>query len=84
MKLLVALGYISCFRLIVNLLNNLVEVCGTVELTRLERRFVVFNDLRDAIDSRIEDITVEGEAMRASVPKRLDRSSESIEVDHLV
>ena len=84
MKLLVALGYISCFRLIVNLFNNLIEVCGTVKLTRLERRFVVFNDLWDAIDSRVEDVTVEGEAMRASVSKRLNRSSESIEIDHLV
>ena len=63
MKLLVALGYISCFRLIVNLLNDLVEVCGTVELTRLERRFVVIDDLRDTIDSRIEDVTVEGKTV---------------------
>ena len=66
------------------LVDNVSEVGGAVEFAVLKGALVTIDNCRDAIDSGVEDIAVEGEAVRASVAVRRHSATETIQVDHLV
>ena len=56
----------------------------TVEVTRAQRRLIVIDHRLDTVDAGVEDIAVEGEAVRASVAVWRHSATETIQVDHLV
>ena len=66
------------------LVDNVSEVGGAVEFAVVKGALVTIDNCRDAIDSRVEDVAVEGEAVRSSVAVRRHSATETIQVDHLV
>lgn len=83
-ELLSVLRYIGRLGVCIGLLENLAEVGWAVKRTRVEGGLVVRNHLLNAVDARIKDITVKGEAMRGALVERRDRSAKAVQVDHLV
>ena len=84
MELLVHLGDLLRGRVAVHLIDDLGEVSRAVQLAVSECLLIALDDLLDTIDTWIEDITIECEAVRASIIIRWDRTAKSIQVDHLV
>lgn len=60
------------------------EMCRSIKLDRLQRLFVMLDDLVDSIYSRVKDIAIESETVRSSLVVGWDRAAESVQVDHLV
>ena len=56
----------------------------TIRFAVVKGALVTIDNCRDAIDSRVEDVAVEGEAVRSSVAVRRHSATETIQVDHLV
>ena len=56
----------------------------TVEVTRAQRRLIVIDHRLDTVDAGVEDIAVEGEAVRRTIVEGWNRSAEAVQVDHLV
>ena len=56
----------------------------TVEVTRAKRRLVVIDHRLDAVDARVEDIAVQGEAVRRTIVEGWNGSAKAVQIDHLV
>lgn len=69
---------------VVHLVDNISKVGGSVEIAVLECPLVAIDNLRDAVDSRAENITVEGEAVRCAVSIGRHCATETVQVDKLV
>ena len=81
---MIHLGDLERFDVVIGFINDISEVSRAVQLAVSECLLIALNDLLDTIDTWIEDITIEREAVRASIIIRWDRTAKSIQVDHLV
>ena len=81
---MIHLGDLERFDVVIGFINDISEVSRAVQLAVSECLLIALNDLLDTIDTWIEDITIECEAVRASIIIRWDRTAKSIQVDHLV
>ena len=60
------------------------EMCRSIKLDRLQRLFVMLDNLVNSIYSRVKDIAIESETVRSSLVVGWDCAAESVQVDHLV
>ena len=81
---MIHLSDLERFDIVIGLINNIGEVCRTVELAVLEGLLIALNDLFDSIDTWVEDITIECKAVGASVIVGRDGATKPIQVDHFV
>ena len=63
MEDLVVIGHIRRLRLVVEFAQDLVEVSRSIEVDSLQSIAVILDDLLDSIDSWVENVTVQGEAV---------------------
>ena len=63
MEDLVVIGHISRLRLVVEFAQDLVEVSRSIEVDSLQSIAVILDNLLDSIDSWVENVTVQGEAV---------------------
>lgn len=83
-ELLVILADVSLLGHAVELIKDLREVGRPVQVDVLNGFLVVFNNFWDPVDPRIEDVAIEGEAVRCTVTVGWDCGAEPIQVDVLV
>lgn len=66
------------------LVQHWVEMSWPVQIARIQSMPVVRHHSFDAVDSRVEDITIQGKAVGRSLRKGRDSSTKAVKVDHLV
>ena len=81
---MIHLSDLERFDVVIGFINDIGEVSRAVQLAVSEGLLIALNDLLDTIDTWVEDITIECEAVGASVIIRWDGAAKSIQVDHLV
>ena len=69
---------------LVDLVDDFSEVGRSIQLAIVDSALVALNDFVDAVDTWVEDITVEGETVTATVSVRRNRATKSVQVDLLV
>jgi len=84
MEDLVVIGHICRLRLVVKFAQDLVEVSRSIEVDSLQSIAVILDDLLDSIDSWVENVTVQGEAVWGFLIYRWNVASKAIKIDHLV
>ena len=84
MELLVHLvDWLTCY-ILIHFIDDLGKVGRSVQLALVYCILVAFDHLWDAINTRVEDITVEGEAVGASIIIGRNGAAESVQIDLLV
>lgn len=83
MELLIVLGHLLLFNHKVEFLHDWAEIGWSIELWILESFHVILFDFFQAIDSWIEDVTVEGETVR-SLRLRRNHGTKAVKIYHLV
>ena len=81
---MIHLSDLERFDVVIGFINDIGEVSWAVQLAVGKGLLIALNDLLDTIDTWVEDITIECEAVGASVIIRWDGATKSIQVDHLV
>jgi len=84
MELLVVLSDIRRADVVVTFANDLGEVGWSIKLASVKRSLIAVDNFLDTTDTRVEDVTIEGETVRSSVGVGRDSSAETIEVDLLI
>jgi len=83
-ELLSVLAHRLSLSIVINGLEDLREVSWPVKIDVLDGILVAVDHLVEAVDSGIEDISIESEAMRGSIVVGWDGSAEAIQIDVLV
>ena len=83
-ELLVLLIHRLARNVLVHLIDDLSEVGGSVELAVLEGSLVALHHFLNAVDARIEDISIEREAVRTPIRVGWDGAPKPVQVDLLV
>ena len=77
------IDWLAC-NVLIHFVDDLGEVGRSVQLAVANGTLVAIDYFLDAVDTRVEDVTVEGEAVRASVHVGRNGATESVQVDLLV
>ena len=83
-ELLVILIHLLRSDVLVDLVDDFSEVGWSIQLAIIDGALVALNDFVDAVDTWVEDITVEGKTVTTTVSVRWDRATKSVQVDLLV
>ena len=83
-ELLVLLIHRLARNVLVHLIDDLSEVGGSVELAVLEGSLVALHHFLNAVDARIEDISIEREAVRTPIRVGWDGAPKPVQIDLLV
>ena len=78
MILLVHLTDLGGLHLAVHLVENLIEIGWSVQVGVLQGFLVMADYFCDSIDARIEDVSIEGEAVRSSCGVGRNSSTEAV------
>ena len=70
--------------MIVALVDHISKVGWTVKFAVIKSALIALDDFGDSIDSRVEDISVESEAVRSPIVVGRDRAAEAVQIDHLI
>ena len=84
MELLIHLIDLSRRHLIVNFIKNLIEVGRPIQIALLQGFLIMPDYLCDSIDAWIEDVSVEGEAVRRSLWVWRYGPTKAVQIDHFV
>ena len=84
MEDLVVIGHIRCLSLIVELVQDLIKVSWSIKVDSLERIAIVLDGFLNTVDSWVENVSVQGEAMGCLIRYRWDVTSKAIQIDHFV
>ena len=84
MELLIHLRNLGRFNTSDSLVDDVSEVRWSVKLAVADGLAVLSYHGLDAVDSRIEDITIQGEAVGSTLCIRWNCSSVAIQIDHLI
>ena len=84
MVLLVHLVDLGCFHLGVDFFQDLLEVGRSVKLDRVECLLILGDNFLNAVDSWVEDVSVQSETVRCTICLRWDCATKTVQVYHLV
>ncbi len=68
----------------VDFIEDVTKMGWAIQFTVVECLLVAVNHTLNTVDSRVENIAVQGKTVRCTVDVGWDSSTESIQVDHLV
>ena len=81
---MVHLGDLVRKYMLIDLVNDLCEIGWPIELAVRNGSLVAVDNCRDTIDARGEDVSVQGEAVGATLSVRRDGATKTVKVDLLV
>ena len=81
---MIHLGDLSRFDIVIGFINDFGEVSRAIQLAVSEGLLIALHDLLNTINTRVEDVAIEGEAVGTSVIIGRDRATKPIQVDQLI